>query len=135
MIRETLSAVHLQSKLQVLRGSPSPVVLLFTATRKEDGSRWCPDCEESDPVLQEAMQHAPAAVQLIEVELSREEWKVDPGAGHFLRKEPYNVSGIPTMMLWNPDENKCMKKFNEADLLQLENVSEFFRSMGLKASS
>ncbi|GBG32208.1 Thioredoxin domain-containing protein 17 [Hondaea fermentalgiana] len=94
---------------------------------KEDGTRWCPDCEESDPILQEATEHAPAAVQFIEVELTRDEWKVDPGAEHFLRKEPYNVTGIPTMMLWNPTEKKCEKRFNEADLVQLENVSEFFR--------
>lgn len=98
--------------------------------RKENGERWCPDCEAADPVLEEAFTSAPASVLLLTVEVTREEWKTSPGPEHPLRKAPYSVSGIPTMLEWDATNDKALRRFGESDLLQLESVSEFFRAFG-----
>jgi len=85
-------------------------------------------------VISEAAQGAPAGVYFLEVEISREEWKTSPGPDHYLRKAPYNVGGIPTMLQWDTTANAALKKFNEADLLQLESLSSFFRRFAEKAT-
>ena len=67
--------------------------------RNDDGERWCPDCRAVDPILEEAKERAPASVHFINVEITREEWKIDPGQGHFFaqsavqcRWNPYDVA-------------------------------------------
>mmetsp|Transcript_1672 Transcript_1672/g.2626 ORF Transcript_1672/g.2626 Transcript_1672/m.2626 type:complete len:80 (-) Transcript_1672:1631-1870(-) len=79
--------------------------------------------------MKEACGKAKAGVHFLNVELTRDEWKESPGKDHFLRKEPYNVGGIPTMLLWDSSEGKAKKSFGETDLLQLESVSSFFSSL------
>ena len=59
---ERKGGVQLATKLAILRGSPNPVYLLFSSTRKEDGARWCPDCASADPILDEAFESLPASV-------------------------------------------------------------------------
>lgn len=31
------------------------ITLLFTATKQDDGSSWCPDCNEADPVIEKCL--------------------------------------------------------------------------------
>ncbi len=130
MIREILSSNLIVSRLQALRGAKEPVLVLFFATKKEDGTRWCPDCEAAEPIIEEASKNAPAGVYLLSVNLTRDEWKENPGKDHPLRKAPFNVPGIPTMLLWDTKNGKTIKTFGEEDLLQLESLSSFFASLG-----
>lgn len=84
----------------------------------------------ADPVLDDEKQKLPASCKFIQVELTRDEWKVSPGADHPLRKEPYSVRGIPTLLHWNCAEQKPeRKRFGEADLLQQELVGSFFSDL------
>jgi len=130
MLKEDLTSGQLPSRLLSLKGSREPLVVLFFASANADGKRWCGDCEEAEPVLEEAYTHAGASVRLLNVEISHSEWKEGNWKEHFLRKEPYSVTGIPTLVLWDSVNNKpTSTKFLEADLLQLENISEFFRNL------
>ncbi len=130
MLREVLSGAQLVSRLNALRGAREHVLVLVSSTRVADGSRWCPDCEAADGVWEEAAQGAPAGVYLLQVELTREEWKVSPGQQHPLRKKPFNVSGIPTLLLWDTEAGTASRKLGGEDLLQLENLSSFFQALG-----
>lgn len=31
------------------------ITLLFTGTKREDGSSWCPDCNEAEPVIEKCL--------------------------------------------------------------------------------
>lgn len=47
-------------------------MLWFTATKQADGSRWCPDCVQAEEIIEEALLRAPASLQLIVVEITKE---------------------------------------------------------------
>jgi hypothetical protein len=133
MAREVLSGAQLTARLEELRAAKEHVLVLLSSTRLADGTRWCPDCQESDPVLEAAAHSAPPGVRLLQVELTRDEWKVSPGKDHPLRKKPFGASGIPTMFLWDTAAGKATRTLGGEDLLQLDSMRAFFHGLGQRA--
>ena len=116
-------------KLASLRGSTNPVYLLFTATKDEaTGQRWCPDCRNADPILEEAFESLPASATVLEVLIPRESWKGPNGPSHPYRAAPFGVRGIPTLCLWNAVSEKVERKFTEGECEQIENLLELMTS-------
>jgi hypothetical protein len=125
--RIVLQDHQLQAKLSSLRGSSGPVYLLFSATKGEDGQRWCPDCRNADPVLDEAFQSLPASATILEILIPRETWK-NKESPHMFRSAPFNIRGIPSLCLWNAVNEKVERKFTEGECEQLEVLQELFMS-------
>ena len=125
--RLILNESQLGLKLASLKGSTSPVYLYFTTTIV-DGKRWCPDCRSAEPILEEAFGSLPASATILEIQVPRESWKVQPGPNHPFRKPPFNVRGLPTLSLWNATTEKVEKSFTEGECEQLENLLEVFSS-------
>ena len=102
-----------------------PIFVLFTSTKSNPGKeRWCPDTVEAHEVLDDLFLKAPASTYIIEVELSREEWKESPGMDHWLRKEPYNISSIPTLVEWdNKNDRPTKTVLIGAECSQMERIS------------
>ena len=127
--RYILTESQLGPKLATLKGSTSPVYLLFIAAKTgENGQRWCGDCRSAEPVLEEAFDSLPASATLLEVEILRDSWKVDPGPKHPFRSPPFAVKGIPSLLLWNAVTDKVEKRFTENECEQLENLQQLFLS-------
>ena len=126
-----LTESQLIPKLGLFKASPSggPIYLLFTATKDGDkGQRWCPDCRSADPVLMEAFQSLPASATILDVQITKQSWKVDPGPNHSFRQPPFSVRGIPTLCLWDPVKEKVQRRFTESECEQIENLLELFQS-------
>mmetsp|Transcript_14034 Transcript_14034/g.17398 ORF Transcript_14034/g.17398 Transcript_14034/m.17398 type:complete len:137 (-) Transcript_14034:784-1194(-) len=128
MPRITLEGHQLPIKLLTLKGATEPIVVWLTATKKPDGTRWCPDCEASDALVEEVLQTSKASTHIIQVELSREEWRGDKGPDHFLRKEPYGASGIPSIFSWDSVTQKVKGNIlGEAECQQIELLTSFLQ--------
>ena len=121
-----ISEYQLATKLALVRGTVTPVYLLFTATKDENGSRWCPDCSSADPILEEAFEALPAGSQVIEVQIERNRWKGPEGKQHPFRSPPFSVRGIPTLIAWNAKDDKVTKRFTEGECEQMEMLQETF---------
>lgn len=87
-----ITAAQLAEKMNTEAGDFS---VLFTASKDEAGQRWCPDCCQADIILEAS--RVKASSRWFVVEVVREEWKVNPGPGHFLRAAPFQVPGVPTL--------------------------------------
>lgn len=102
----------------------------LTATKGADGKPWCPDCDAADPIIEEVFLHAKASTHIIQVELSREEWRGAEGPNHFLRKEPYGASGIPSIFVWDTMEQKVKGTIlGEAECLQMEMLTSTLQNL------
>ena len=128
VLRELVTAALLDMKLASLKGAKGPIYLLFTAEKDDSGRRWCPDCRNAEPVLEEAFLSLPASATILEIPLSRESWKGPTGPKHPFRSPPYNVKGIPTLCLWDAVDQKVLKKFTESECEQLESLTELMSS-------
>ncbi len=109
------------------------VFSLFGKTNDLEPLR-CPDCEESDPIIDEATKRStvPAGARLLEVLISRDRWKVDPGQAHPFRKLPLGVSGIPTLVRWDFKKNEpCRQRVSDSEFSQVELVHSFFEANSL----
>jgi hypothetical protein len=127
--RFALTEAQFMAKLASLKGSRDPIYLLFMATRDETtGLRWCPDCRNAEPVLEEAFQSLPASATILEVLIPRESWKGPNGPKHPYRSAPFGVRGIPTLCLWNAVNEKVERKFTEGECEQIENLQELMSS-------
>lgn len=58
------------------------------------------------------------------------EWKGETGKEHFLRKEPYNVEGIPSLGRWDTVNQKMLSgMLGESDCQQIELVNSFVEKL------
>ena len=125
--RVVLPSGDLAVKLQTLRSSPDPLFIYFTADKSgKDGERWCPDCRSADPVIEEALLSAPASATLLEVRVSRPEWKESPGPAHFLRRDPFRVTSVPTVAQFDAAQGKIIRRFVDGECEQLESLVDMF---------
>lgn len=62
-------------------------------------------------------------MKILMLELSREEWKVNPGKDHYLRSAPFHISGIPTLAQWNSKDGR--NKLVEADCVNPNALASF----------
>jgi hypothetical protein len=128
MSRIILQESDLPSKLNSIKGTPTPVYILFSSTTTQTtGERWCGDCSAADPILQEAWEKAPASALLIEVQITRDRWKVSPGKDHPFRQEPFKVRGIPTLIDYDAIKERVKRRL--VDLEQLEVLTELFSTL------
>ena len=66
----------------------------FTAAFDESkGKKWCPDCVNADPVLEEKLSSGTVVLGAV---LSRDEWKENPGKKHPYRTD-YGITALPTL--------------------------------------
>ena len=65
------------------QGASGALLVLFTGSSDASGVSWCPDCNDSKPVLEAALAAASTPVTLITVALPREEYKGN--AAHWAR--------------------------------------------------
>jgi thiol-disulfide isomerase/thioredoxin len=89
------------------------------------GASWCPDCVDSKPTLNAALEEAGAggAVTLLEVPLARAEYKGNPE--HWARKHAgVRLKAIPTLFRWGKAakvgelvEGQCMDAASVRDLV------------------
>jgi len=108
-----------------VKASSQPCFVLFAAERSApNNERWCPDCTSADPIIDEALQSAPAGATLLEVLITKPEWKNDKN--HFLRKPPLSVSGIPTLAVYDLAQQKISQRFVEGECEQLEALQAVF---------
>ena len=82
--------------------SGARVFVLFTGDADPaTGKSWCPDCNDSKPLLNATLEEAGGAgeVALVEVPLVRAEYKGNPD--HWARKHAAaKLKAIPTLMRW-----------------------------------
>lgn len=125
--RELVSPDGLLTRLNLLKTARHPVVLYVTSTKTVvDGvpRRWCPDCAAVESVAEEIFEASNTKLLVLQVELEREAWKVNPGKDHFLRKPPFGLKGIPSICIWSQEKNRVVKTFTEWECEQMEMVSE-----------
>lgn len=128
MYRELLLESQLLSKLKSLKNSPSPVYLYFTANKESGGKRWCPDCVNAEPVLEEAFECLPAGAYVLQVDIPKSSWKGAEGANHPFRKAPFALQGIPSLCLWDTKLERVQRRFTEGECEQLEALQEMMMS-------
>jgi len=124
--RVVVTPSELLVKLQTLKGSRDPLFLYFVSDRLKNNERWCPDCRSADPMIDEALQSAPASATLLEVQVTRPEWKESPGPAHFLRQPPFKVTSVPTVMQFDPATQKPTKRFVDGECEQIEALAAMF---------
>ena len=108
-------------------GEDCNTFVLFYGTENAAGESWCPDCTFSNPIIKQKLEAISKAVILIECPVDRAEWK-DMNNLHAFRKHPYNISNIPTLVLFNSlsgqevsrlIESQCNDDEKWLDLLKL----------------
>jgi glutaredoxin len=69
--------------------------ILYIGQADANGNSWCPDCNDIKTVLSTI----PANSILLECQVTRNEWKINPGSDHPLRSRRFlPVSGVPCLM-------------------------------------
>ena len=69
--------------------------VLYIGQADATGNSWCPDCNDIKTVLSAI----PANSILLECQVSRNEWKINPGSDHPLRSRRFlPVKGVPCLM-------------------------------------
>ncbi|KAH9260420.1 hypothetical protein BASA81_001590 [Batrachochytrium salamandrivorans] len=123
MYREIVLESHLVQRLGLLKNSSSAVYLYFTAD-KVGGERWCPDCRNAEPVLEEAFQVLPAGAYVLQIEVAKDRWKGLEGQKHFFRQAPFSLGGLPSLCEWDTKKQAVVRKFTEGECEQLEALQE-----------
>lgn len=77
------------------------LVVYFSATRKDDGSPWCGDCKEADPVVEAQLDALSSNLEFLLVRMDRPYWKESPVN---ILKDTHNVTCLPTLMRWGKPE-------------------------------
>ena len=124
--RVIVTPSELLVKLQTLKASRDPLFIYFVANRPANNERWCADCRSADPMIDEALHSAPASATLLEVQITRPEWKESPGPAHFLRRPPFKVTSVPTVMQFDPAAQACTKRFVDGECEQIEALAAMF---------
>ncbi|XP_067927884.1 thioredoxin domain-containing protein 17-like [Watersipora subatra] len=98
-------------------------VIFFSATIKETGEPWCPDCRDADPVVESVVGELNDAVQFIRVRVERPYWK--EVSGNKLKSD-YGVKCLPTLMRWGQSE-----RLGEEECKNSATVSLFLKKQGV----
>ena len=93
--------------LALAKKAEAKLVLLITSDTNDDGVKWCEDCAEADPVIEEVLAAAEDTVVMVRAFCKRSEYKlsVDPkNADYLYRKDPrLCIVAIPTLIAWGAD--------------------------------
>ena len=126
VLPETCLSTDLQCCLETLRGNPVRRFVLLTASKDGSGKSWCPDCADAEPLIEEAAEGLEAGARILRVEISRAEWKEDPGQRHPFRAAPFKASGIPTLLQLDPSTNAVLKRYGEGECSNINLLSSLF---------
>ena len=75
------------------------LALFCGAHDQADGSSWCPDCNDAEPVIEAALAAAEGDITLVSVELARAEYKGNPN--HWARVHAgVKLKAVPTLYRW-----------------------------------
>ena len=86
-----------------LAGDPTKCLVLLTSDAP-DGVKWCEDCAEADPVIEDALKTHACGWVVVRAFCKRSDWslKVDPAnANGFYRKhDQLKATNLPTLYRW-----------------------------------
>uniref|UniRef100_A0A146MD47 Thioredoxin domain-containing protein 17 n=2 Tax=Lygus hesperus TaxID=30085 RepID=A0A146MD47_LYGHE len=105
-----------------LDGKGDSVFLLFMASRREDGVRWCPDCVKAEPVIDGFLEKCSLTknAHLIVVDLEKTYLR-DP-TNPYYTSEKFCLRKVPTLMAWKGttklEEEDCMSESLLKNLFQ-----------------
>ena len=130
---QSLQSVTEQALDEAIRGATADkkriFVCLFASFKEDDPQvRWCPDCVDAEPVIDEAFASAAAECHLIKVDITRNSWKAEPGQAHPYRSEPFKAGGIPTLLVLAAD-GTIEQRFSEEECLKLDLMKTTFASL------
>jgi len=86
-----------KSAMESLKGSKTPVYLLFCGSKTPDGQSWCPDCVQAEPVIEECVKSEAGEFTLVHVGVgNRATWK---DLSNPFRTDPaLKLKCVPTLM-------------------------------------
>ncbi|XP_038615462.1 thioredoxin domain-containing protein 17 [Tachyglossus aculeatus] len=100
--------------LQENRGSP--IFVYFTGSKNADGRSWCPDCEEAEPTVREALKNITEGAIFIYCQVGdRSYWK-DPN--NEFRKN-LKITAVPTLLKYGTPQKLVESECSKADLVQM----------------
>ncbi|BES95677.1 Eukaryotic protein of unknown function (DUF953) [Nesidiocoris tenuis] len=101
-----------------LNDSENHVYLLFMASRREDGVRWCPDCVKAEPIIDQHLEEAQLKknVNLIVVDLEKTNLR-DP-SNPFATSDEFKLKKVPTLMEWKGEKQLIEEECWDKDLLK-----------------
>jgi len=99
--------------------TPENVVVYFSASKKEDGTPWCPDCATADPVVESQLDSLSDKLIFLYARIDRPLWKETDPSDNVLKSE-HNVKCLPTLMRWAKPE-----RVGEDECKDSETVKKF----------
>ncbi|XP_001513772.1 thioredoxin domain-containing protein 17 [Ornithorhynchus anatinus] len=92
------------------------VFVYFTGSKSADGRSWCPDCEQAEPIVREALKNIPAGAVFIYCQVGdRSYWK-DPN--NEFRKN-LKITAVPTLLKYGTPQKLVESECSKADLVQM----------------
>ncbi|KFB48490.1 AGAP003178-PA-like protein [Anopheles sinensis] len=97
----------------------SPVNVLFTGAKMENGESWCSDCVEAAPFIENAVaSSAPKESHFIYVDVGdRPTWK--DMNNPFRKDKNTHLSVIPTLIRWKNPQRLEGEQLTKTELLEL----------------
>ncbi|CRL03021.1 CLUMA_CG016468, isoform A [Clunio marinus] len=94
------------------------VNILFTGKKDEKGVSWCPDCNEAEPFIEDALDKYGEGTVLITVEVGdRTFWKDINNP--FRKDKDCHLSVIPTLVRWKHQQRLEGEQLLKPELLQM----------------
>jgi thiol-disulfide isomerase/thioredoxin len=95
--------------------------VLFTGSKNELGSSWCPDCVRAEPLIMKALESLDEVVTLLVVHVDREPYR---NPEYTLRRDPrINLRCVPTLMKW--ERGEAVLRLNDVQCQNCHAVEEF----------
>jgi len=98
---------RLTEGLALAKKAEAKLLVLITSDADDEGVKWCGDCAEADPVVEEVLAAAEETVVMVRAFCKRSEYSlsVDPkNADYLFRKDPrLCIVAIPTLIAWGAD--------------------------------
>uniref|UniRef100_A0A8C4QXG0 Thioredoxin domain-containing protein 17 n=1 Tax=Eptatretus burgeri TaxID=7764 RepID=A0A8C4QXG0_EPTBU len=117
MIGQQVQVLGYQELMQeVQKRSKQTLFVYFSGSKGADGTSWCPDCVEAEPVVQAELQNLPAGSTFIYCQVGdRPYWK--DGNNEF-RKE-LKVTSIPTLLKYGTSQQLVEKQCCQPELVRM----------------
>uniref|UniRef100_A0A0K8TNN5 Thioredoxin domain-containing protein 17 n=1 Tax=Tabanus bromius TaxID=304241 RepID=A0A0K8TNN5_TABBR len=101
-----------------LETSGTPIHVLFSGGKEENGLSWCPYCVKAEPVIQEALTHAPEKSHFIHVDVGERAYWKDKNCP--FRKDPRtHLVFLPTLLRWKSPQRLDGERCSSKDLVEM----------------
>jgi len=108
----------LQTIAEIASDSSKTILLLFTGSKGPSGQSWCPDCNDTEPVIHEVLSAKSDDVVFITIYVGdRDTWKNPNNA--FRTHNQLRVKCVPTLINWQNSNRLEEQQLADRDLLEM----------------